>query len=43
MKAIIKGEEMNRQSWRNLKACFMIFFLGLKRESVGYYKITAEK
>lgn len=43
VKKIFKGEKLNRQSWKNLKACFCIFFLGLARQSIGYYKITATK
>lgn len=43
LKNMIKGEQLNKQSWKNLKACFMIFFLGLCRSSVGYYQINAKK
>lgn len=43
IKKLFKGERLNRQSWNNLKACFCIFFLGLSRSSIGYYKITANK
>lgn len=43
VKKIFKRETLNRESWKNLKACFCIFFLGLARQSIGYYKITATK
>jgi len=43
LKSLFKGEKLSRQSWKNLKACFTIFFLGLARKSIGYYKITAKK
>lgn len=43
IKSLLKGEKLKKQSWKNLKACFMIFFLGLFRSSIGYYKITARK
>lgn len=43
LKSIFKGEKLGKQSWKNLKACFTIFFLGLSRKSIGYYKITAKK
>ncbi len=39
----LKGEQLNQQSWNNLKACFSIFFLGLCRSSIGYFKINAIK
>lgn len=43
LKSILKGEKLKRQNWNNLKACFTIFFLGLCRSSIGYYKISATK
>lgn len=43
LKSFLKGEKLGKQSWKNLKACFTIFFLGLNRKSIGYYKITAKK
>lgn len=43
IKSLLKGEKLKRQSWKNLKACFMIFFLGLCRSSIGYYQINAKK
>tara|TARA_B110000211_G_C14041313_1_gene536904 strand:- start:561 stop:1460 length:900 start_codon:yes stop_codon:yes gene_type:complete len=43
IKKMIKGERLNQQSWNNLKACFSIFFLGLSRSSIGYFKINATK
>jgi ubiquinone/menaquinone biosynthesis C-methylase UbiE len=43
VKKMIKGEPLNQQSWNNLKACFSIFFLGLSRSSIGYFKINATK
>jgi len=43
IKKKLKGESLNQQSWNNLKACFSIFFLGLSRSSIGYFKINATK
>tara|TARA_B100000963_G_C22520222_1_gene622695 strand:- start:179 stop:1096 length:918 start_codon:yes stop_codon:yes gene_type:complete len=43
IKSFFKGEKLKKQNWNNLKACFTIFFLGLSRKSIGYYKITATK
>jgi ubiquinone/menaquinone biosynthesis C-methylase UbiE len=43
IKKMFKGEQLNQQSWNNLKACFSIFFLGLSRSSIGYFKINATK
>lgn len=43
IKKIFRGEQLNQQSWNNLKACFCIFFLGLSRSSIGYFKINATK
>ena len=43
IKSCFKKEKLKKQNWNNLKACFTIFFLGLSRKSVGYYKVTAKK
>ena len=43
VKSVFKKEKLKRQNWNNLKACFTIFFLGLSRKSIGYYKVTAKK
>ena len=43
IKKYFQGEKLNQQSWNNLKACFCIFFLGLSRNSIGYFKINATK
>tara|TARA_B100000401_G_C52795522_1_gene715672 strand:+ start:885 stop:1784 length:900 start_codon:yes stop_codon:yes gene_type:complete len=43
IKSVFKKEKLKKQNWNNLKACFTIFFLGLSRKSIGYYKVTAKK
>ena len=43
IKSFFKREKLKKQNWNNLKACFTIFFLGLSRKSIGYYRITAKK
>lgn len=43
VKSFFKKGKLKRQNWNNLKACFTIFFLGLNRKSIGYYKVTAKK
>ncbi len=43
IRSFFKKEKLNKQNWNNLKACFTIFFLGLFRETIGYYKLTAKK
>lgn len=43
VKSLFKKDKLKQQSWNNLKACFTIFFLGLFRKTIGYYKITAKK
>ena len=39
----LKGEQLGKQSWNNLKGVFLTNVLGLKRKKFGYYIITAEK
>ena len=43
IKSFFTGKKLKRQNWNNLKACFTIFFLGIFRKSIGYYKISAKK
>tara|TARA_Y100001954_G_C15809591_1_gene604434 strand:- start:1788 stop:2687 length:900 start_codon:yes stop_codon:yes gene_type:complete len=43
IKSVFTGKKLKRQNWNNLKACFTIFFLGIFRKSIGYYKISAKK
>lgn len=43
IKSILEGRQLKTQNWNNLKACALIFFLGLCRSSIGYYEITAKK
>ena len=43
IKSLFKKDKLKQQNWNNLKACFTIFFLGLFRKTIGYYKITAIK
>lgn len=39
----LKGEQLGKQSWNNLKGVFLTNILGLKRRKFGYYMVTAEK
>lgn len=43
VKSVLNGKKLKKESIKNLKACFTIFFLGMCRRSIGYYKITAKK
>lgn len=43
LKSMLKGDELKTQNWNNLKACALIFFLGLCSSSIGYYEIIAKK
>jgi cyclopropane fatty-acyl-phospholipid synthase-like methyltransferase len=43
LKSLFSGKTLKKESVKNLKACFLIFFLGMCRSSIGYYKITAKK
>lgn len=43
LKSLLSGKKLKKESVKNLKACFTIFFLGMCRRSIGYYKITAKK
>ena len=43
IKNCFKKDKLKKQNWNNLKACFTIFFLGLHRKTIGYYKVTAKK
>lgn len=37
------GQKIGKESWRNLRACFASLFLGMQRQSFGYFQITATK